>query len=230
MNDMFDRTLIITPHLDDETIGAGGTMHRIISNGGMVKVVVVGTPVSLYAPHRGEYTDVNERYQSLRKAMDTLGVDNIKYLEGYPDTTMHTVPIGRLINELDNIIYDFEPTAVLFPYPSHHQDHKYVSEATVASLRPRVSINFVKLKAMYEYPYVTGFNQIMLPTSKLYVDLDEEDVKCKMKALSCYDSQLDRDPNDILDKSAIRDLLRVRGREVGVSYAEVFYPLSISVR
>lgn len=229
MNDMFERTLVITPHLDDETIGVGGTMHRILDSGSLVKVVVVGTPVSLYAQHLGEYTNVTERFASFRRAMDVIGVDDIVTLEGYNDSTMNSVPIVKLISELDKIITDYVPTAVLFPYPSHHQDHKYVSEATVASLRPRVSTNFIRLKAMYEYPYITGFNQTTIPTSKLYVKLRESDVQNKYEALNCYRTQLDRGADDILDKSAIMDLLRVRGREIGVSHAEVFYPLSISI-
>lgn len=229
MNEMFEKTLVITPHLDDETIGAGGTIHRVLESGNSVKVVVVGTPSEFYSVHQGGIVDTNERYVSFRKAMSILGVDDIVTLEGYPEASMDTMPLLKLVSDLDKIIHDYRPTAVLFPYQSHHQDHKYVNEATVAALRPKAESRFIKLKAMYEYPYITGFNQSFIPTSKLYVTLGDEDVECKKKALNCYDSQLNRGPRDLLDKSAIMDLLRTRGREVGELNAEVFYPISISI-
>lgn len=234
MKDLFNRTLILTPHCDDETIGCGGLIHKLNRTNQSSKILVVVVARSEgFSSTINRYISFKERTLEMENALSELGGNiSAEFLPEsgdycYNDGELDSIPKKVYITELDKIIHRFEPSAVLFPYASHHQDHKLVNEVALASLRPRFNTNFIKLKAMYEYPYYDSWNANKVDLTKLYIDLDESDIKAKSAALECYKSQVQRNELDPLDQSAILDLAKVRGREVNTLYAEVLYPLSI---
>ena len=227
---MFSRTLIITPHFDDETIGCGGLMSSIAENGCDIRILVVATNKDTYNYNVERIVSNTERRVETILALRALGVDEegLIQLEGFEDGKLDTCSMKDLVTILDQHIREFRPTAVLFPYSSHHQDHQAVYKASIAALRPTVSTNFIRLKAAYEYPYITtSWNSNLSSDSKLYYPLSKCHIEKKRQALSEYKSQLVRDPRDILDVSSIINLAKVRGTEIGCDYAEAFYPISI---
>lgn len=231
--DLFKRTLIITPHFDDETIGCGGLMSSLANKkSSKVRVVVVATNKATYNYNVERIVSNDERKRESIRALYELGLseESLIQLEGFEDGKLDICNRMSLVTQLDRQIRDFEPTAVLFPYSSHHQDHQAVYQASISALRPTVATNFIKLKAMYEYPYITSWSSTVNPDSKLYYPLSEEDIGRKKNALRAYKSQLVRDPRDILDVSSIITLAKVRGTEIGHDYAEAFYPMTIVVR
>lgn len=232
---MFSRTLIITPHFDDETIGCGGLISKLAKDGySDVRIVVVATNNDTYNYNVDRIVSNDERKSESLIALRELGIsmpeDSLVQLSGFEDGRLDQVDKKKLITSLDREIRDYQPTAVLFPYSSHHQDHQAVYQASVAALRPTVDTNFIQLKAMYEYPYVNSWSSNLDLNSKLYVPLDADDIECKRKALSSYKSQLVRDPRDILDVSSILTLAKVRGTEIGHEWAEAFYPMTVMVK
>lgn len=228
---MFRRTLIITPHFDDETIGCGGLMSSLSKDPeNKIRIVVIATCKNTFNYNAQRVVSNEERLQESLSALSRLGVDenSLIQLEGFEDGRLDQCDRKNLVTALDKQIHEFHPTAVLFPYSSHHQDHQAVYQASIAALRPMVSTNFIKLKAAYEYPYITtSWNSAMRSDSKLYYLLSEEDLNNKKLALLEYKSQLVRDPRDILDVSSILNLSKVRGTEIGYDYAEAFYPISV---
>lgn len=229
---MFQRTLIITPHFDDETIGCGGLMSSLARKGSDIRVLVIATHNNTFNYNVNRVVSNDERRLESINAMDKLGVDinSIIQLDGFEDGRLDQCSMKSLITAIDSQIDDFKPTAVLFPYSSHHQDHQVVCQASIAALRPTVATSYIRLKAAYEYPYITtSWSSSMSSDSKLYYPLSEEDVENKRLALLEYKSQLVRDPRDILDVSSIINLAKVRGTEIGYEYAEAFYPISVIV-
>lgn len=227
---MFSRTLIITPHFDDETIGCGGTIHQLMrSPSNKVKVVVVATNRDVYNYSAGRVVTNDERYLESTRALKVLGLTSkdLVQLSGFEDGKLDRCDKKALVTQLDKIIREFRPTAVLFPYSSHHQDHQAVYSASIAALRPTVDTNFIRFKAAYEYPYVTSYSSNINQSSKVYFQLTDEDIEKKEEALRSYDSQLNRDDRDILSVPSILTLARVRGTEIGQRYAEAFYPISV---
>jgi LmbE family N-acetylglucosaminyl deacetylase len=93
-----ERLLVVAPHPDDETLGAGGLMQRVRERGGTVRVVLVtagdgyveavvhetGQP----RPRAAEYIAYGERrLREARRALDLLGGHAIRaeHLLGFPD-------------------------------------------------------------------------------------------------------------------------------------------------
>lgn len=230
---MFKRTLIITPHCDDETIGCGGLMSSLAKDtNNYVRIVLVATHSQVYNYNVDRIVSNEERIQETVLALKELGFDkdniSLTQLSGFKDGRLDQVDRKSLVTQLDKEIRDFHPTAVLFPYSSHHQDHQAVYQASISALRPTVGTNFIKLRAAYEYPYITtSWNNNIQSVGKLYYVLDDEDIERKRKALNQYKTQLVRDPRDILDVSSIINLAKVRGTEIGHYWAEAFYPINI---
>lgn len=233
MYDLFRRTLIITPHFDDETIGCGGLISSLTNmTDSEIRIVVVATNKFTYNFNVDRIVTNEERKEESVIALSKLGLsaDSLIQLKGFEDGKLDICDRMSLVTQLDMQIREFKPSAVLFPYSSHHQDHQAVCQASISALRPTVGTNFIQLKAMYEYPYVNTWSSNLYPNSKLYYPLSDWDIERKRNALMAYKSQLVRDPRDILDVSSIINLAKVRGTEIGHEYAEAFYPMTIVAR
>lgn len=92
-----ERLLVVAPHPDDETLGAGGLVQRVLEHGGAVRVVLVtagdgyveavvhetGQP----KPRPAQYIAYGERrLREARAAMRTLGRDRVRLqVLGFPD-------------------------------------------------------------------------------------------------------------------------------------------------
>jgi LmbE family N-acetylglucosaminyl deacetylase len=92
-----ERLLVVAPHPDDETLGAGGLVQRVLERGGAVRVVLVtagdgyveavvhdtGQP----KPRPAQYIAYGERrLREARAAMRELGTDKVRLqLLGFPD-------------------------------------------------------------------------------------------------------------------------------------------------
>jgi LmbE family N-acetylglucosaminyl deacetylase len=92
-----ERLLVIAPHPDDETLGAGGVLQRVLARGGRARVVVltagdgyveaVQHATGQLVPRPAAYLAYGERrLQELRAAVRRLGAHRIRVqVLGFPD-------------------------------------------------------------------------------------------------------------------------------------------------
>ncbi|WP_102126290.1 PIG-L deacetylase family protein [Deinococcus planocerae] len=214
------KTLIISPHADDEVLGCGGLMHTLRETGDEVHVLIAVTADSFLWHHGGVVTGETRR-QETRHACASLGVcgENVHFLYEQGDGRLDTVPQQELVMALDLLLRRLRPTAVLIPYPSFHQDHRALFQACFAALRPRAE-DTVALVAMYEYPNIV-WQYDQLPGGDWYLRLDEAAVEAKVEAMLCHTSQIREGPHPISPDS-IRTWARYRGMEIGAPAAERF--------
>lgn len=232
MNNLFRETLVIAPHADDETIGCGGTIAKICKEIPKSRVhVVISTVGKYHSVSLDKDIDPEYRKRELESALgvlsDSSNGSRITHQVLFDDKEgiLNTVPMMQLVTTFDTIIADFQPTAVLIPYPSHHQDHQTVYQACVAALRPNPYDTTIQLKAMYEYPFASCNYNPALAGGKLYVDIDEY-MDTKIEAFMAHESQVQRQKNDLLHPDNIKLLGRSRGMEICKNYAEAFYLIS----
>ena len=125
------RILVIAPHPDDETLGLGGTMAKLASQGHEVNVLVVsGHLPPLYKREDYERT-VNEANQAFK----ILGVSNSIFLE-LPPTTVSFVPVREINDKIFQVVKKVRPSIVFCPYPDRHIDHRTVFDAVMVATRP----------------------------------------------------------------------------------------------
>lgn len=223
---VFDRVLVISPHADDEVIGCGGLMRKVISHGGEVHVAVVAVG-DVWFYHLDRVVTKEERKQELHRALEYLGVTSHLTLFDDYESLMDTIPIKNIITVFDRLIRRIEPTVVLLPYPSFHQDHKIVFNAGFAALRPCPGYNSkLRLVAGYEYPLVSWSTE-SLNSGSLYIDITGE-LEDKIEALKHHQSQM-REGRHLISPETVRLWAEKRGLEAGVPCAEMFYVLRMLI-
>lgn len=118
-----DRILLVAPHMDDESIGAGGYAVDAIANGAEVSVVFLtaGDCARFSArilhrtlePSASQFLTVGRlRIDEAREAMSTLGIpNNSVYILGYPDQGLHA-----MLRDRDAIVRSSSTDADCVPY------------------------------------------------------------------------------------------------------------------
>jgi LmbE family N-acetylglucosaminyl deacetylase len=188
-----DRVMIVSPHQDDETLGAGSYVMDAVRAGAAVEVV--------YATDGNKHGLKDVRRAEALKVMGILGVqvDNVVFFD-FPDGDL-SVQKGFL-PRLQVEIGRFKPTIVITAMPEDlHPDHAACG-ATVAQIN-QIAKSF---KAMYflihyqHYPRLTetAHDLYLLPPLQLLtgkynwhvLPVSQADQSTKLTAIETYKSQL----------------------------------------
>ena len=212
----FKKTLIIAPHLDDETIAVGGTIKKLSKAKMQVQVVIVGGHLPPLYNKKSYLITKNES----EKALKILGVKKVYYLD-LPALEFHKNCYQTMNSNINSIINKFNPTAVFIPFPDRHIDHRTVFDCAMVNTRPN-KVKHPKFVLSYETLSETHWNAPYIEanfTPDFFVNIDET-IKDKIKALKCYQSQIKN--NLSRSVKAIESLAAFRGSQNGCKYAEGF--------
>lgn len=220
------RLLVLSPHSDDETIGAGGLMSRVKAAGGevFVSVLTVGD-LNHYDATEGKIT-AQQRTEELGKAMQTLGVDDwdIVYTDNQHHLRLDSFPKRDLVSTLERdsrlAIDKIKPTLLALPAPSFNQDHEALYKAGITACRPHLATMkpFQRIVLVMDAPQLAWGPTSFKPN--FYVDISEH-LEKKIEAYACHGSQIRPDPHQGSLES-LRYLALQRGREISVHAAEAY--------
>ena len=212
-----DRVLVVAPHPDDETIGMGGTIAKLVSLSIPVRVIFMSNGVTSRDVAR---ETVESRNRAARNAMDVLGVDDFNFFD-FPDNRFDSLPILEIAKLLESEVSNFRPTVVFAPYRYDlNIDHQIASEATSIAVRPKLSNN-VRLYLNYEILSSTGWNHaapVFSPT--VFVDIQNY-WSLKLSALQAYGPEIDASPS-ARSIRVIEALANFRGGLVAKEKADAF--------
>ena len=210
------RILIVAPHPDDETIGAGGAIAKYIKMGCEIFVLIIsGHLPPVYKKGVYEGTELEAK-----KAFKILGVNNYKFLK-IPATMISDVPIHILNKKILDIVCEYNPSVVLFPYPDRMIDHRLIFDSVMVVTRPVGIAKNIKLLATYETLSETHWNAPHIEpnfTPNLTIDITDN-IQDKLKALGCYKSQIPDFPG-ARSLEAVEALAKFRGTQSGFKYGE----------
>ncbi|UOF92560.1 PIG-L family deacetylase [Fodinisporobacter ferrooxydans] len=216
------RVLILAPHADDETIGCGGIIQKFLKNNSSIRVVIASFVLGQYTKYKKklakyELYSGSERLKELQAAMQILGVADYHFL--YTDTAMpmyhsrlDTIPKVDLVAKIESHIQEFQPTIVILPSKTKHQDHLVLHEAGITSCRPYFWNGSI-------FVYETDGEITFEPN--LFLPLAEEELQVKMQALAAYQTQIGEECHPVHPKS-IRIKAQFRGQAIYSEYAEAF--------
>lgn len=215
---MKKRILVVAPHPDDETLGAGGAIAKFSEQGHQVSVLVIsGHLPPIYSREDYEIT-VNEA----KNAFKILGVAESWFLE-IPATMVSEQPVGILNGKIAGIIKEIEPHIVLCPFPDRHIDHRVVFESVMVATRPVATGRCIELLAAYETLSETHWNAAHIEPNFVpnWVVNITMQIDRKIAAASCYKSQIPAFPG-ARSIEAINALAQFRGTQAGFAYGESF--------
>lgn len=208
------RILVIAPHPDDETIGAGGTIARSIAEGDEVFLCIV-TLANL--PPWSENIAAIQKKQ-VEQVQKIYGIKQVFFLD-FPTVRLNTVPNMELTSALQRVVDEVKPEIV---YTSSacaiNQDHRLVFDATLVATRPLPASPVRRLLCYEIGPTLRFGNSAFVPN--VYVDISDFLDK-KLAAMACYKTELREMPHP-RSLEGIKLIARERGLSVGLKMAECF--------
>lgn len=213
-----NRTLVIAPHPDDETLGAAGTLLRRKAEGAKIGWVIV---TQMPLDSEWDSNKANKRNEEICRITQMFGFDKVVNL-GFPAAQLDHIPINDVVAALGDVIKSFEPDEVLVPhYSDVHTDHGVVFNAVAACTKwfryPSVC-RVLAYEVLSETDFGIKSGQNFRPS--VYVNI-EEYLEDKLIAMEVYESEIGEYPFP-RSREAIRALATLRGSASGFKAAEAF--------
>lgn len=206
-----------SPHPDDETLGAGGTILRMLAEGNEVYWLNFTAILNLDRFSK----DILERRKVQLSEIERFYHFSGVYHLDMPTTELEKIDSGEAIDRVGRIFRKIEPNLLILPdYNDAHSDHKKVFEWCYACSKI-FRFPFVKQIMTMEIISETDFGIPMNPfVPNYYVDITDYMGK-KINAMEIYDTELDDAPFPrSIDN--IKALAMVNGARAGVRYVEAF--------
>ncbi|WP_214482538.1 PIG-L deacetylase family protein [Bacillus sp. SM2101] len=205
--------LIIASHPDDELLGSGATIKKLI-NGGYEVITVITA--------QGRNKEDEYITNCCIEANKELGVKEVIFLE-YPNLEMETFPLHLINKKIEKLITIYQPCKIFtHHYGDLNKDHQVTFQAVMTAARPiagsaPIDIICFETVSSTEWTHHTN-DQTFKPN--YYVDVTDT-IDNKLNALKHYDVEMRLFPHP-RSFDGIKFLARYRGMTVGVHYAEAF--------
>ena len=193
--------MVISPHIDDEVLGCGGSIDD------RTFVLECGVDDFHIVPRQ-------ERINELEAAQKLLGFE-YRIL----DNVVNHYEVTNLIQGITDAINFIKPKEIYIPYPSYNQDHQEVYRAAMIALRPHDLNYFVPRVFVYEETQVVlwdnshNINGLFKPNYYREIDIER-----KLAAYRCLKSQV----RSFRSAEFLQEIAQLRGRQSGKKYAEAF--------
>ena len=213
--------LVVVAHPDDEVLGAGATIHKLIKEGHNVAVAIM---VSQAAARR----DLSDTLSSDEtEAMRILGVEKV-YHADFPNIKMNTVAHLDLVQFVEFCIDDWKADAIVTHHPTDtNNDHVQTSYAAQAACRLFQRKSGVPQLKLFMYMEAPSSTEWSLDSSSsrfipnYFVEIGRDGLEVKISALQAYKGVMRPYPHP-RSNEALEGLAAYRGCQAGLNYAEAF--------
>ena len=200
----FKKILVLAPHTDDGELGCGGTIARFVEEKKQVFYIAFSSAEK--SVPRGLPRDILKK--EVKKAVKIFGLfpkNLILFNHEVRDFPRYR---QEILDEMIKLDKKIKPDLILLPSAHDiHQDHQVILQEGLRAFK-KISI------LGYELPW----NNYIFNTD-VFIPLKENHLLKKIKALSCYKSQLGR---FYMSGDFIKSLAKTRGVQINVPYAEAF--------
>ena len=220
---MKDKTiLVVAAHPDDEILGCGGTIKRLVDEGYNAFTLILGEGITSRDEKR-ERAEKEAEIEGLKKqvheANRIIGVKDI-YLHDFPDNRFDTVALLDIVKVIEKVKNELHPDIVF----THHQndlniDHQITYKAVLTATRPMKG-ECVKELYSFEVLSSTEWNYPLGFSPDVFFDISDY-LDCKQEAMSVYKSEVREFPHP-RSLEGIKVNAKNWGMRVGCKYAEAF--------
>jgi LmbE family N-acetylglucosaminyl deacetylase len=221
------RILIVVAHPDDELLGLGGTMNKLINDYNVqTHVVILGEGITSRSDKRDPKLWENEliiHRKNIQNAQISIGYHSLS-LYNFPDNRFDSVDLLDIIKVIEKEKNDFKPNIIF----THHGgdlniDHQKTFEAVMTACRPMES-EIVKTIITFETPSGTEWRASSDPKNflpNLYFQISKENLEAKIKGMESYEFESRVYPHP-RSPEALKIYAQKNGIIVGMSFAEAF--------
>lgn len=221
MLELFNKILVIAAHPDDEILGVGGTIPKLVQMGKQVDVLIFTDGSST------QYFDndaiLEDKFGEAKEANDVLGSKVLPRLD-FPDMRLDTVAhvdkniaLGKVISSGG---YD---TIFVQDRTDINKDHNELFESTMVACRPYPGQKVNHVLSYYVNSSTEWGNLLKKApfNPNVFIDISET-IDSKISAMEKYKTEM-RDYPHPRSSEAIRNSAKYFGNMVGTEYAEPFY-------
>lgn len=219
------RVLVVVAHPDDEVLGCGATIRKLIESGSQVRILILGEGSSCRYPlEQIESQEVKfairQRRDFADASMDVLGVSDA-WFSDFPCGRFDTVPVIDIGKLVESHIWQFQPDTVI----THHgkdtnSDHRITFNAVITATRP-IPENCVRTVLSFETLTSTEWRFVDTFQPSVFVEVARQ-IELKIQAFNCYYESEGRAFPFPRCSEGLMTLARFRGMQIGVEYAEAF--------
>jgi LmbE family N-acetylglucosaminyl deacetylase len=223
----FKRPMVVVAHPDDELLGLGATMHRLIRKTSIsVHCIILGEGLTSRSDRRDTeewQSDLEMHRQNIYQAQRTIGYSTVNTYD-FPDNRFDSVDLLDIIKIVEKEKEQFRPDVIF----THHGgdvniDHQRTFEAVVTACRP-MSGESVRGIITFETPSSTEWRASSDPRHffpNFFVEVEEEDIQAKIQGMECYRFEKRSYPHP-RSPEALTIQAQRWGISIGRPYAEAF--------
>ncbi len=219
---MNNNVLIIAAHPDDEILGCGGTIARLIDEGHYVYTMILGEGITSRDEKRNELArsdEIANLKKQIIKANSVLGVIEV-FTCNFPDNRFDSVDLLDIVKEIEKIKNKVKPEIIFTHYKNDlNIDHQITNQAVLTAARP-LKDEFVKEIYAFEVLSSTEWNYPLTFSPNTFYDITDY-IDKKLEAMKCYTSEIREYPHP-RSLEGIKIKSQQRGLEVGCKHAEAF--------
>jgi len=219
---MKKKVLIVAAHPDDEVLGCGGTIARLVKERHEAYTLILGEGITSRDRSRNREKrekEINRLKEQIYKANELLGVKEV-FTFDFPDNRFDSVDFLDIVKAIEEVKNKLKPEIVFTHSKSDlNIDHQITHKAVITATRPMQNESVKEIYA-FEVLSSTEWNYPLSFSPNVYFDIGDT-LERKLKAMTEYKSELREYPHPRSLKG-IEIKARQRGMEVGFYYAEAF--------
>ncbi len=221
------KILIVVAHPDDEILGLGATMHKLINEYNVTtKVIILGEGITSRNDTRDRHLFEKElqiHRNNTYNAQSTIGYHEVAIYD-FPDNRFDSVDLLDIIKVIEKEKQLFLPEVIF----THHGgdvniDHQRTFEAVITACRPMEN-EVVKTIITFETLSGTEWRSPTDPRHflpNLFISFTDKNLSAKMNAMECYEFEKRLFPHP-RSPEAIKIVAQRWGVAVGRALSEAF--------
>ncbi|MFX0100552.1 MAG: PIG-L deacetylase family protein [Candidatus Hodarchaeota archaeon] len=216
------RVLIVAAHPDDEILGCGGTIAKLLKEGDEGYTLILGEGITSRDDSRDAEKrkgEIEKLKKSAMRANKILGIKEVFFCD-LPDNRFDTIPLLDIIKIVENFKKRIEPNVIFTHFSSDlNIDHRITHDAVLTATRPLPSES---VKEIYSFEILSStewrFPQKFSPN--VFYNI-ESTINLKIDAMKEYSLELAEYPHP-RSLDGIRINAKSWGMKVGIKYCEPF--------
>jgi LmbE family N-acetylglucosaminyl deacetylase len=221
------RVMLVVAHPDDEVLGLGATLHKLIQEFNIkTHVVILGEGITSRLNDRDVdfwKTELSKHKDNISSVQKIIGYDTISTYS-FPDNRFDSVALLDIVKVIEKEKEFFQPDLIF----THHGgdlniDHQRTFEAVMTATRPLLK-ETVKTIITFETPSCTEWIAATEPRRfipNVFFEVSECNLLAKINAMESYEYEKREFPHP-RSPQALKIQAQRWGITIGREYAEAF--------